>query len=185
MPLEPVTFTQQQIEKILRLKEECMPKIIECLSTMPYVEGLNEFYRIRIKMPRECSFTDLTEIGELLKAILVSTLEWLRDLIMKLDSSSEEREMRINQAVITCMTLLCYDKKLFRKAFKHYVAPFLIKPGSDKHQIAESIRDKLEEIIESEEAEEIHSIVFSDYEDEIERLEIAYLGREPIRVIAG
>ena len=104
MPLEPVTFTQQQTEKILRLKDENMPKIIECLSTLPYVEGLNEFYEIRTQI---FPLDDWTELRELSKVILVSTLEWLRDLIMKLNSSSEEREMRINQAVITCMAILC------------------------------------------------------------------------------
>ena len=156
-------------EQIKEKKKVYMPQIIECLKTKSFVEGVNDVHGLITK--------DYYAMGwkavELMDTLNVSTVKWLYTFVTTSELSLEEREMRIKQIVVLCF-YLADAGDIFRKTFKHYVVPLLIKPGYSKRQIIEAIKKKLYEVSQCKERDEIASFYLSNYEGEIKRLERMY-----------
>ena len=141
---EEKEFTDEEKATIKRESEIRVPRIIECLKTHSFASGLNEMLIITCK---PFAKGQIEVIRATIATIWLSTLEWLFDYIKSLEPSSEERNMRINQSVVICFRLLYLKgERVFKRAFKHYVAPFLVEPGISKAETIRRIRDKLCEV---------------------------------------
>jgi len=126
-----------------------MQEIIEYLKTRSHIDALNH---VNTALRPKLEESSLEKVE---KDVVESMLKWIYDLINNSPLTPEEREMRINQAVISCFLLHGSRECPYRILFKRYVAPFLVEPGCSKKQVVERIKNKLRKLCKRKKTKKI------------------------------
>ena len=164
----------EEVARIEALKDEYLPRIIKCLVTKPYIEGLNEAHKVLLEA------FDYREGIHLrpLHWVLLFLLEWFKEFIKTFHFAKEEdRRMRIKQCIVFCFYLTeinlgCGD---FRTAvFENYVLPHFVKPGLEKGEISANIWRTIYELCIVDVAEDMNDefvcLYFTAYDYQLWKL---------------
>ena len=136
------TLTDEEIQKIDQEVNVKQKQIITALETKSYVEGINEVYDI---LCQPASVPGLEADNRLMVLLINSVLQWFPNILRE-PLPENEKEERLNQAILIDLSIKHVSLKLFLCFFKTYIGPFLVQPGITDGQQKEIVIDKLHKI---------------------------------------
>lgn len=138
------TLTDEEIQKIRSAREAMYEKIINTLKTKPYVEGINEVYKLLCEPISVSGY----EAMERYKVPLIrAVLQWLYNTIKNPSPKDKlTTEERVNQAVFIVITLYRLNSNKLVHFFQRYIGSFWVYPGINDDQVKEIVIDKLSEL---------------------------------------
>ena len=125
-------LSEEDKELIDREVKAILPRYKKILETEPLEDAVYNVWRIH--SPPEVRKRRYPIMNMYFLILIDKLLKWFSRIIRSA-STPEEREMRIDEAILICFIGFEWDDLLFCRIFRRRVAPFFVQRGSRKEMV--------------------------------------------------